>query len=87
MAHSETKEQDSSAGNGSGKRKKGRISETLVVIFMAVGTLLALAEMGTNVINELENRQANTVEVTQPTPTAAPTLSPEEYEQLMENAK
>lgn len=69
------------------KNKTGGIVEYLVIAFVLVTTVLVLAEIGGNVSNELETRQANAVEITQPTPTPQPTLSPEEYEQLIQNSR
>jgi hypothetical protein len=56
----------------------------LIVIFVGVGVLLALAEMGTNVLNELKNRQAN-LGTPLAQPTATPTLTPEEMQKILRN--
>lgn len=62
------------------KNKTGGITEYLVLAFVLVTTVLVLAEIGSNISNEIETRQANAVEITQPTLTPLPILSPEEYE-------
>jgi hypothetical protein len=68
------------------QNKTGRITDYLVIAFVLAASVLVLAEIGGNVNNELETRQAN-AEITHPTPTPLPTLSPEEYDQLMQNTR
>ena len=53
------------------------------MIFVLIGALLALAEMGTNVINELESQNANAISVPQAQPTATPTLTPAELQKIL----
>jgi len=55
----------------------------VVVIFVLIGTLLALVEMGTNVANEMESRSANAISAPQPEPTATPTLTPAELQKIL----
>ena len=57
--------------------------EYLIVAFVVVGTLLVLAEMGTNVINDLESQRANAISVPQAGPTATATLTPEELQKIL----
>jgi hypothetical protein len=69
------------------KNKTGRITDYLVIAFVLAASVLVLAEIGGNVSNELETWQANAVEITHPTPTPLPTLSPEEYDKLMNDTR
>jgi len=56
----------------------------VVVIFVLVGTLLALVEIGTNVVDEMESRSANAISAPQPQPTATATLTPEELQKVLQ---
>lgn len=68
-------------------KKSSSLIDYLIVAFVLVTTLLVVVEIGGNVGNEIETRQANAIEITQPTPAPLPTLSPEEYSELMKKTK
>ena len=62
------------------KKKKSRVGEFVVVILVVVCAFLVIADMTTNLIEELDTQESQVVleeEVLPPTPAVRPTLSPD----------
>lgn len=83
MAQSETQEQNKPATK-SNLTRKNSANKLLTIAFVTIGTLLALTEISSNVLNELDSRRANALNASQTWPTATPTLTPEELQKILQ---
>ena len=83
MAQSETQEQNKPTTKNNLTRSDST-SKLLIVVFVVIGILLALTEIGSNVMNDLESHRANTINASHTRPTATPTLTPEELQKILQ---
>jgi hypothetical protein len=72
--------------NVSEKSKADRIVEIIIILFVVAGVLLSLADISSNIRNEMVRRQDVAQGVEAGTP-ALPTMSEEQYQQLIQTPR
>jgi len=69
-------------------KKSDGFIEIAIIAFVLSTSAMVIAEIGGNVSNELANRQSRQTSIVgAAAPTPAATLSPEEYQRLIDNSK